>query len=84
MSPMPKTTTFGSPELEKRRDKRRPAEDAAHEELDRGKSRRAGQALLAGLASKADRRVLYDAVAEIEGKPDRGGHKRTQDESRPG
>src|SRR5512144_1697043 len=55
-----------TPELEKRGDKRRPAENAAHEKMDRGKSRRAGQALLAGLASKAYRRVLNDAVAEIE------------------
>ena len=43
----------------------------------------AGQALFAGLASKPDRRVLNDVVTEIEGEPDRGHHKRTQNENRP-
>ena len=68
---------------EKRGDKRRPAEDAPHEEMDRGKPRRTSQALLAGLARQADRRVLNDVVAEIEGEPDCGHHKRTQNENRP-
>jgi hypothetical protein len=51
--------------------------------VNRSEPDRAGQALLACLASQADWRILDDAVAEEECEADRGDRKQNQNESRP-
>jgi hypothetical protein len=51
--------------------------------MDRREPRRARKALFACLASQAYRRILDDAVTEIEGNADGSRSKQTQNESRP-
>jgi len=74
---------IGTPELDCGDRDGRPTECAPNEEQNCSKSDGAGQALLASLAGKPDRRVLDDAVAEEKRERESSRHEQDENGARP-